>query len=68
VTGVGHYWTRQAHTFVQGVKQSSKSMWTYGALAQMAGRPELLIAGCDRPGCCGAHSPAPATPRTRCPA
>ena len=50
MTGVGHHWTRQADTVVQGVTRSSKSGWTYGALAQMAGRPELLIAGCDPAG------------------
>ena len=32
MTGVGHHWTRQADTVVQGVTRSGKSVWTYGGV------------------------------------
>lgn len=38
------------HTICQGVTRSGKSAWTYGLLAQLAHRPDVLIAGCDPTG------------------
>lgn len=43
-------WHRGAHTIVQGVTRSGKSVWTYGALAQLAAQPDVLVAGCDPTG------------------
>ncbi|OJY53541.1 hypothetical protein [Pseudonocardia sp. 73-21] len=43
-------WRRGAHTIVQGVTRSGKSVWTYGALAQLAAQPDVLITGCDPTG------------------
>jgi hypothetical protein len=41
---------RSAHTIVQGVTRSGKSVWTYGALAQLAGQPDVIVGGCDPTG------------------
>jgi hypothetical protein len=38
------------HTIVQGVTRSGKSVWTYALLAQLAHRPDVLVAGCDPTG------------------
>lgn len=38
------------HVAVQGVTRSGKSVWTYGLLAQLAGRPDVLVAGLDPTG------------------
>ncbi|WP_214370668.1 hypothetical protein [Pseudonocardia sp. H11422] len=38
------------HAIVQGVTRSGKSVWTYGLLAQLAHRPDVLVAGCDPTG------------------
>ena len=35
---------------MQGVTRSGKSVWTYGALAQLAAQPDVLVAGCDPTG------------------
>lgn len=43
-------WRGGAHTVVQGVTRSGKSVWTYGTLAQLAGQPDVTIAGCDPTG------------------
>jgi S-DNA-T family DNA segregation ATPase FtsK/SpoIIIE len=47
---IGQDWTRAAHTVVQGVTRSGKSVWTYGLLAQLARRPDVVIAGLDPTG------------------
>ncbi|MFC4951278.1 hypothetical protein [Pseudonocardia sp. GCM10023141] len=41
---------RGAHTIVQGVTRSGKSVFTYGVLAQLAGNPRAIVAGCDPTG------------------
>lgn len=38
------------HTICQGVTRSGKSVWTYGLLAQLAHRRDVLITGCDPTG------------------
>lgn len=38
------------HTAVQGVTRSGKSAFTYALLAQLAHRPDVLVAGCDPTG------------------
>lgn len=38
------------HTIAQGVTRSGKSVWTYGLLAQLAHRDDVLVAGCDPTG------------------
>ncbi|BBG04590.1 MULTISPECIES: hypothetical protein [Pseudonocardia] len=38
------------HAVCQGVTRSGKSVWTYSLLAQLAHRPDALIAGCDPTG------------------
>jgi hypothetical protein len=38
------------HLVVQGGTRSGKSTWLYGLLAQVAGRPDVLIAGVDPSG------------------
>jgi hypothetical protein len=38
---------QQAHMIVQGQTRSGKSRWTYGFLAQLAGCPDIVIAGSD---------------------
>lgn len=38
------------HAVVQGVTRSGKSVWTYGLLAQLAPRPDVLITGSDPTG------------------
>lgn len=38
------------HTIAQGVTRSGKSVWTYGLLAQLAHRPDAVVAGCDPTG------------------
>jgi hypothetical protein len=38
------------HTVCQGVTRSGKSVWTYGLLAQLAHRPDVLVAGLDPTG------------------
>lgn len=43
-------WRRGAHTIVQGVTRSGKSVWTYGVLAQLAAMPDAVVAGCDPTG------------------
>jgi hypothetical protein len=43
-------WRRGAHTIVQGVTRSGKSVWTYGALAQLAAMPDVVVGGCDPTG------------------
>jgi hypothetical protein len=43
-------WRHGAHTIVQGVTRSGKSVWTYGVLAQLAAHPDTLVAGCDPTG------------------
>lgn len=43
-------WRRGAHTIVQGVTRSGKSVWTYGTLAQLAGQPDVLVTGLDPTG------------------
>lgn len=43
-------WRDTAHTIVQGVTRSGKSVWTYGVLAQLAGDPDAIVAGCDPTG------------------
>lgn len=43
-------WRRIGHVIAQGVTRSGKSVWTYGALAQVAGLPWALVAGCDPTG------------------
>jgi len=43
-------WRRGAHSIVQGVTRSGKSVWTYGTLAQLAAPPDVLIAGSDPTG------------------
>lgn len=41
---------RGAHTIVQGVTRSGKSVFTYGVLAQLAGNPRAVVAGSDPTG------------------
>lgn len=43
-------WRRIGHVICQGVTRSGKSVWTYGALAQVAGLPWALVTGCDPTG------------------
>lgn len=43
-------WRDTAHTIVQGVTRSGKSVWTYGLLAQLAGQPDIIVAGLDPTG------------------
>lgn len=43
-------WRRGAHTIVQGVTRSGKSVWTYGALAQLAAQLDVIVGGCDPTG------------------
>lgn len=43
-------WHRGAHTIIQGVTRSGKSVLTYGLLAQVADDPAALITGCDPTG------------------
>jgi S-DNA-T family DNA segregation ATPase FtsK/SpoIIIE len=38
------------HTICQGVTRSGKSVWTYGLLAQLAHRDDVLVAGLDPTG------------------
>jgi hypothetical protein len=45
-----HDWHRAGHTAVQGVTRSGKSVWTYGALAQLARDPLATITGTDPTG------------------
>jgi S-DNA-T family DNA segregation ATPase FtsK/SpoIIIE len=40
-------WHTTAHSVIQGVTRSGKSVLTYGILAQLAGQPDVIIAGCD---------------------
>lgn len=41
---------RGAHTIVQGVTRSGKSVLTYGVLAQLAGDQAAIVVGCDPTG------------------
>jgi hypothetical protein len=43
-------WHRGAHTIVQGVTRSGKSVWTYGVLAQLARPQDIIVGGCDPTG------------------
>jgi hypothetical protein len=43
-------WRKGAHTIVQGVTRSGKSVWTYGVLAQLAAMPDVIVGGCDPTG------------------
>ncbi len=43
-------WRRQAHTIVQGVTRSGKSVWTYGFLASVARLSHVVVAGVDPTG------------------
>ncbi|GAA1399513.1 hypothetical protein GCM10009613_55180 [Pseudonocardia kongjuensis] len=38
------------HTITQGVTRSGKSVWTYALLAQLAGRDDVSLSGCDPTG------------------
>jgi S-DNA-T family DNA segregation ATPase FtsK/SpoIIIE len=41
---------QEAHTIVQGVTRSGKSVFTYSLLAQLCRDPDVLISGCDPTG------------------
>lgn len=41
---------RGAHTIIQGVTRSGKSVLTYGVLAQLAADSAVIVAGCDPTG------------------
>lgn len=43
-------WADVAHTIVQGVTRSGKSVWTYGLLAQLAADPLVTVCGSDPTG------------------
>ncbi len=43
-------WRVAPHMVIQGVTRSGKSVLTYGLLAQLAGQPDVLVAGCDPTG------------------
>lgn len=44
------HFAQSAHTIVQGVTRSGKSVFTYGVLAQLAADPAAIVAGCDPTG------------------
>lgn len=48
--GIWLDWTTVPHAIVQGATRSGKSVWCYSVLAQLARRPEVLIAGSDPSG------------------
>ncbi|MBW0114934.1 hypothetical protein [Pseudonocardia abyssalis] len=41
---------KEAHTIVQGVTRSGKSVWTYSLLAQLCREPDVLVTGSDPTG------------------
>lgn len=43
-------WVEAPHVCVQGATRSGKSVWCYSVLAQLAGLPDVLIAGSDPSG------------------
>lgn len=43
-------WASMPHAVVQGVTRSGKSAWLYAQLAQLAARPDTLVAGSDPSG------------------
>lgn len=43
-------WRSAPHTIIQGVTRSGKSVLTYGLLAQLAGQPDVIVAGSDPTG------------------